>query len=70
MILNVFTKFSYTQEKILSRNVREIPNQPEPKESTNGYRKKGKTGDSDKLITTQNSSTVYFYRQNAHAPNN
>lgn len=70
MILNVFIKFSYTQEKILSCNIREIPNQSEPWESTNGYRKTGKTGDSDKLTTIWGSSTVHFYRQNPHAPNN
>lgn len=33
----------------MSCNIREISNQSEPKESTNGYREKGKTGDSNLL---------------------
>lgn len=59
------SNFHMHKKKILNCNIREISNQQEPKESTNVYRKKGQTGDSN-LLQYGSSQQLLFAEKSPH----
>lgn len=55
------SNFHMHKKEILSCNIREISSQEETKESTNGYRKKSQTRDSNLLQYGSSQQLLYTY---------